>query len=85
MSAVMGMAQPITYPAYEWKDVPLREIERYVFKLQKRTYRASVSGNAHVHYHDAKTEQNRYLTVRSSMTGSVVLRSGMRRKSHVPF
>ena len=30
---------------YEWKDLPWREIERRVFKLQKRIYRASQCGN----------------------------------------
>jgi RNA-directed DNA polymerase len=28
-------------PAYEWKTLPWREIERQVFKLQKRIYQAS--------------------------------------------
>jgi RNA-directed DNA polymerase len=42
MSAVMGTAQQ---PAYEWKDMPWKQIERYVFKLQKRIYRASVRGD----------------------------------------
>lgn len=32
-------------PAYEWKDLPWREIERRVFKLQKRIYRASGRGD----------------------------------------
>ena len=39
---VMGTAQQ---PAYEWKDIPWKQIERYVFKLQKRIYRASVRGD----------------------------------------
>jgi RNA-directed DNA polymerase len=32
-------------PAYEWKTLPWREIERRVFKLQKRIYRASRRGD----------------------------------------
>src|SRR5207249_6439718 len=32
-------------PAYVWKDVPWRAIERRVFKLQQRIYRASQHGN----------------------------------------
>src|SRR4051794_8274867 len=30
---------------YEWKTLPWKEIERAVFKLQKRIYRASQRGN----------------------------------------
>src|SRR4051794_7381421 len=30
---------------YEWKDLPWREIERRVFKLQKRIYKASARGD----------------------------------------
>ncbi|HEV8637451.1 MAG TPA: reverse transcriptase N-terminal domain-containing protein [Chloroflexota bacterium] len=33
-------------PAYEWKTLPWRAIERRVFKLQKRIYRASRRGDA---------------------------------------
>src|SRR3990172_8293332 len=32
-------------PRYEWKTIPWREIERMVFKLQKRIYRAKIRGN----------------------------------------
>jgi RNA-directed DNA polymerase len=32
-------------PAYEWKDLPWRTIERRCFKLQKRIYRASDRGD----------------------------------------
>ena len=32
-------------PAYEWKGLPWRAIERQVFKLQTRIYRASQHGN----------------------------------------
>jgi len=32
-------------PAYEWKDIPWRDIERNVFKLQKRIYQASGRGD----------------------------------------
>lgn len=32
-------------PVYEWKDLPWREIEQRVFKLQKRIYRASQRGD----------------------------------------
>jgi RNA-directed DNA polymerase len=34
--------QPLVY---EWKDIPWRDVERKVFKLQKRTYQASRHGN----------------------------------------
>ena len=34
----MNTAQP---PVYEWKDLPWKSIEKQVFKLQKRIYRAS--------------------------------------------
>ncbi len=30
---------------YEWKEVPWQELERRVFKLQKRIYRAAQEGN----------------------------------------
>jgi len=46
MSAVMA---PL--PAYEWKDIDWRAINRRVFKLQKRIYQASRRG-------DAKTVHN---------------------------
>lgn len=32
-------------PMYEWKDIPWRKLERDVFKLQKRIYRASKRGD----------------------------------------
>lgn len=32
-------------PMYKWKDIPWRQLERNVFKLQKRIYQASRSGN----------------------------------------
>jgi len=32
-------------PMYEWNTLPWRTIERTVFKLQKRIYQASQSGN----------------------------------------
>jgi RNA-directed DNA polymerase len=32
-------------PMYEWKDIPWRKIERDVFKLQKRIFQASKSGD----------------------------------------
>src|SRR6266699_6883900 len=32
-------------PVYEWKDLDWRAIERRVFKLQKRIYRASARGD----------------------------------------
>jgi RNA-directed DNA polymerase len=35
-------------PAYEWKQLPWRAIERRCFKLQKRIYRASQRGNVKV-------------------------------------
>ncbi len=38
MSATVG-------PAYEWKAVPWRKLERAVFKLQQRIYQASQRGN----------------------------------------
>jgi RNA-directed DNA polymerase len=32
-------------PMYEWQDLPWKKIERVVFKLQKRIYRASQGGD----------------------------------------
>ena len=32
-------------PAYEWRDLPWKQFERQVFKLQKRIYRASQRGD----------------------------------------
>src|SRR5688500_179945 len=32
---------PVTTPRYEWKTLPWRELERVVFKLQTRIFRAS--------------------------------------------
>ncbi len=43
MSAVMA---PL--PAYEWKDIDWRAINRRVFKLQKRIYQASRRGDAKI-------------------------------------
>jgi RNA-directed DNA polymerase len=36
---------PVFQPRYEWKDLPWKQIQRRVFKLQKRIYRASCCGN----------------------------------------
>lgn len=38
----MNTAQP---PVYEWKNLPWKSIEKQVFKLQKRIYRASQRGD----------------------------------------
>ena len=35
-----------TMSAYEWKDLPWKQFERQVFKLQTRIYRASNRGDA---------------------------------------
>lgn len=32
-------------PMYEWRDVPWRKLDRAVFKLQKRIYKASQRGD----------------------------------------
>jgi RNA-directed DNA polymerase len=32
----------------EWKDIPWRKLERYVFKLQKRIFKASQRGDVKV-------------------------------------
>lgn len=37
-----------TLAMYEWKDIPWKEIERDVFKLQKRIFRATQRGNIKV-------------------------------------
>src|SRR6266542_5567424 len=34
-----------TTPVYEWKDLPWKQIEHQVFKLQKRIYQASRRGD----------------------------------------
>jgi RNA-directed DNA polymerase len=38
----------VQQPMYEWKDLPWKAIERRVFKLQKRIYRASSRGEVKV-------------------------------------
>lgn len=38
----------VQQPMYEWKDLPWKDIERRVFKLQKRIYRASLRGDVKV-------------------------------------
>jgi len=35
----------VTMPMYEWKAIPWKQVERKVFKLQKRIYRASSRGD----------------------------------------
>src|SRR5260370_7125790 len=35
----------VPQPMYGWKDLPWKQFERQVFKLQKRIYRASQRGN----------------------------------------
>jgi RNA-directed DNA polymerase len=37
---------PVATPRYEWKALPWRELERRVFKLQKRIFQASKRGDA---------------------------------------
>ena len=32
-------------PMYAWQDIPWRQVERAVFKLQQRIYRASRRGD----------------------------------------
>ncbi|MBC6473399.1 MAG: reverse transcriptase N-terminal domain-containing protein, partial [Hormoscilla sp. GM102CHS1] len=32
-------------PMYEWRTIPWRKLERRVFKLQKRIYRAALRGD----------------------------------------
>jgi hypothetical protein len=34
-----------TAPMYEWKDLPWHQIERKVFKLQKRIYQATLGAH----------------------------------------
>ena len=36
---------PVLQPRYEWKTLPWKQMQRRVFKLQKRIYRASCCGN----------------------------------------
>lgn len=54
--------------AYEWKDMPWREIERHVYKLQKRIFKASQRSNVKaVHRLQRllmKSEAAKYLAVR---------------------
>jgi RNA-directed DNA polymerase len=38
----------VQQPMYEWKTLPWKDIERRVFKLQKRIYRASLRGDVKV-------------------------------------
>lgn len=33
-------------PMYKWQEIPWRKLERKVFKLQKRIYKASSRGDA---------------------------------------
>ena len=35
----------VSKPMYEWKDIPWRKLERGVYKLQKRIYRAAERGD----------------------------------------
>jgi len=39
------MSQSLTPIRYEWKTIPWKKIQVKVFKLQKRIYRASLSGD----------------------------------------
>ena len=36
---------PVTRPRYEWNQLPWRQLEKRVFKLQQRIYRASLRGD----------------------------------------
>lgn len=40
------MSKTLDYPRVEWKTIPWRKLERKVFKLQKRIYKASENGDA---------------------------------------
>lgn len=61
-------------PMYAWQDIPWRKVERAVFKLQQRIYRASRRGDVkggggdgkttnlqllHGHCHDDKTAKDK--------------------------
>ncbi len=39
------MSQSLNTVRYEWKDMPWKQIQVKVFKLQRRIYRASLSGD----------------------------------------
>ena len=39
------MSTAVSSLVYEWNDIPWRNIERKVFKLQKRIYQAAQHGN----------------------------------------
>src|SRR5260221_14630537 len=55
-------------PMYGWKDLPWKQFERQVFKLQKRVYRASQRGDVKkVHQLQRllmQSRASRYLAVR---------------------
>ena len=39
----------VATPMYDWKTLPWKQIERGVFKLQKRIYRATQQGDEKIH------------------------------------
>jgi RNA-directed DNA polymerase len=39
------MSQSLNPIRYEWKDIPWKQIQMKVFKLQRRIYRASLRGD----------------------------------------
>ncbi len=47
-----AVATAVEEPMYEWSTLPWTQVERQVFKLQTRIYRASKRGD---HCHDGKT------------------------------
>jgi len=54
------MDTAITQPMYGWNQINWKKVDRKVFKLQKRIYRASLRGDVllHGHCHDEKTAED---------------------------
>ena len=44
----------------DWKTLPWRDIQRNVFRLQQRIYRAERRGDIEVHHWDGNRLNNRY-------------------------
>ena len=45
VQVAVNMSKARLNPMMEWKDIPWRKLERYVFKLQKRIFKASERGD----------------------------------------
>ncbi len=76
-------------PSYQWQEIPWRKLERRIFKLQKRIYRASIRGDDQTVRRLQKTLINSWsakcLAVRRVTQDNQGKENGRNRWSKIPY